>query len=451
MLMTKQSITSFRGFTVVELLIVIVVIAIIAAIVIVSYTGIQARAVETSMRSDLDSAASVLALDRKNTASYPATASAANGGKGLATSSDNVITYETRSDQYCISITNPKTNTQFRYRSSDQKTTEGNCEATVSTLVGTGTGGYLDGVGTAAQIRTPQRMTFSADGTLYLADFGNHRIRTVSPNGTVATLAGLGTSGYVNGTNMAARFYGPAGVAFGPDDTLYVVDMYNYRIRAIAPGGGVSLLAGSGSATFANGTGASASFNAPSGIAVDSSGIIYVTDRGNNRIRAITPAGVASTYAGTGTAGSANGARLSAQFNSPSDIAIGPDGTFYITDWGTHSVRTISPAGVVGKLAGTGIAGTTNGAGTAAQFQLPEGIAVDSKGTVYVADTANNLVRMITPAGVVSTLAGTGVSGSADGKGSAAQFRAPHGIAVGPDGAIYVSEASGHRIRKIQW
>ncbi len=450
--MIKHSTNPSRGFTVVELLIVIIVIAIIATIVAVAYNGIQARAVETSMRSDLDAAASVLTLDRKNGTSYPSSASAANGGKGLLTSPDNVIAYETRSDRYCLTITNSKTNTQFRYRSSDQKIAEGNCEATVSTFVGSGTGGNTDGTGIAALVRTPQRMTINPeDGTLYLADFGNHRIRTITPGGVVTTLAGLGTTGYTNGTNAAAQFYGPAGVALGPNGTLYVADMYNYRIRTIAPGGGVSLLAGSGSATFANGTGAAASFNAPSGITVDSSGTLYVADRGNNRIRAITPAGAVTTYAGTGTAGSTNGAKLSAQFSTPSDIAIGPDGTFYITDWGTHSIRTISPAGVVAKLAGTGTAGTTNGAGASAQFQYPEGIAVDAKGTVYVADTANHLVRMITPAGVVSTLAGTGVSGSTDGKGSTAQFRSPHGIAVDADGVVYVSEASGHRIRKIEW
>ncbi|MEO5948894.1 MAG: prepilin-type N-terminal cleavage/methylation domain-containing protein [Candidatus Saccharimonas sp.] len=201
-------------------------------------------------------------------------------------------------------------------------------------------------------------------------------------------------------------------------------------------GGGVTTLAGS--------------FNAPYGVATDSADNIYVADYGNNRIRKITQAGIDTVLAGTGVSGFANGAGVSAQFNHPQNLDVDSAGNVYVADYGNNRIRKITPAGVVSTLAGSGVAGFADGAGGSAQFNYPGGIAVDSSGIVYVADKSNHRIRKITSAGVVSTLAGSGVAGFADGAGGSAQFYNPSGVAVDSSGNIYVADRFNNRIRKIQ-
>ena len=184
------------------------------------------------------------------------------------------------------------------------------------------------------------------------------------------------------------------------------------------------------------------------GLAVDASGNIYVGDRGNNVILKISSAGVVSTFAGNGSAGSANGPAASASFNVPLALALDSAGNLYVIDQ-INLIRKITPAGVVSTLAGSVATGTANGVGTAASFNSPSGIAVDASGNVYVADTGNNLIRMITPAGVVTTLAGSGAAGFANGTGTAASFNFPSGVAVDQSGNVYVADEDNNAIRKI--
>jgi len=319
----------------------------------------------------------------------------------------------------------------------------------VSSLAGTSTAGYVDGTGTAARFSAPQGIAVDSNGNIYVADTGNNRIRKITAEGVVTSLAGTSTAGYADGTGTAARFSAPQGIAIDSSGNIYVADTGNNRIRKVTPAGVVTSLAGTSTAGYADGTGTAARFSAPQGIAVDSSGNIYVADTGNNRIRKVTPTGVVTTLAGTSTAGYANGTGTAARFNLPQGIAVDNNGNIYVADTGNNRIRKITPAGVVTSLAGTLAAGYANGTGTTARFSAPQGIAVDSNGNVYVADTGNNRIRKITAGGVVSSLAGTSTAGYIDGTGTAARFSAPQGIAINADGISYVTDSDNNRIRKI--
>jgi sugar lactone lactonase YvrE len=201
----------------------------------------------------------------------------------------------------------------------------------------------------------------------------------------------------------------------------------------------------------ADGTGAAARFNGPSGVAVDGAGNVFVADNGNNTIRKVTPSGVVTTLAGTaGSYGSADGTGAAARFCSPSGVAVDGAGNVFVAD-GNNTIRKITPSGVVTTFAGTaGSYGSADGTGGAARFSSPEGVAVDGAGNVFVADTGNNTVRKITPAGVVTTLAGSAdSSGSADGTGAAARFNGPQGVAVDGSGNVFVADTGNNAIRKI--
>jgi serine/threonine protein kinase, bacterial len=290
----------------------------------------------------------------------------------------------------------------------------------------------------------------AANGTVYVADTNNNLIRQITPAGVVSTLAGSGSQGSANGTGLVASFNLPYGVAVAANGTIYVADRNNHLIRQITPAGVVSTLAGSGSQGSANGTGSAASFNSPCGVAVAANGTVYVADTNNNLIRQITPAGVVSTLAGSGSTGSANGTGSAASFNVPFGVAVAANGTVYVADTFNNRIRQITPAGVVSTLAGSGSYGNANGTGLAASFNTPCGVAVAANGTVYVADTNNNLIRQITPAGVVSTLAGSGSYSNDNAVGTSASFSAPGGVAVTADGTVYVADKGNRLVRVIK-
>jgi len=315
---------------------------------------------------------------------------------------------------------------------------------TVSTFAGS-TSGYADGTGTAAQFYLPVGVAVDALGNVYVADYNNHRIRKITPAGVVSTFAGS-TAGYIDGTGTAAQFYRPVGVAVDALGNVYVADYNNHRIRKITPAGVVSTFAGSAQG-YADGTGTAAQFNFPTGVAVDASGNVYVADRNNHKIRKITPAGVVTTVAGS-TAGYIDGTGTAAQFYSPGGVVVDSSSNIYVADLSNHKIRKITPAGVVTTVAGS-TAGYIDGTGTAARFNNPYNIALDSSGNKYVADLSNHKIRKITPAGVVTTVAG-GAQGYADGTGTAALFYNPIGVAVdNASGNIYVGDYNNNRIRKI--
>lgn len=315
----------------------------------------------------------------------------------------------------------------------------------VSTLAGSGSSGSADRTGNEASFNIPQDVAVDSVGNVYVADTQNNKIRKITSAGVVATLAGSGASGAVDGTGIAASFSYPQGVAVDSSGNVYVAEYY--KIRKITPAGAVTTLAGSGVPGSKDGTGAAASFFYPGGIAVDDIGNVYVADGSNNKIRKITPAGVVTTFAGSGVSGSEDGTGTEASFSYPGGVAVDKNENVYVADSRNHKIRKITPAGVVTTLAGSGRPGSRDG--TAASFFGPDGVAVDSSGDVYVVDSGNHKIRKITPAGVVTTLAGSGALGAVDGTGSAASFYVPLGVAVDSSGNMYVADPSNNLIRKI--
>ena len=326
---------------------------------------------------------------------------------------------------------------------------------TVSTFAGSaGQTGNTDATGAAARFSSPYGTATDSSGNVYVADYTNSTIRKITPAGVVTTFAGTaGLTGSTDATGAAARFKNPSGVATDSAGNVYVADFNNNAIRKITPAGVVTTLAGTAGTTGStDATGAAARFNYPSSLACDLAGNVYVVDEGNNTIRTITPAGVVTTLAGTaGQSGSTDATGAAARFSFPWGIACDSGGTLYVTDYSNDTIRKITPAGVVTTLAGTaGQVGSADGTGAAAQFWGPLCVAFDPSGTLYVTDSGNNTIRKVTAAGVVTTLSGTGaVSGSADGTGSVARFNLPSGIAIDPAGDLFVADRSSQTIREI--
>ncbi|MBC7921362.1 MAG: hypothetical protein H7Z75_09770 [Ferruginibacter sp.] len=318
----------------------------------------------------------------------------------------------------------------------------------VSTLAGGATAGFAEGTGGAAKFNDPGGLSVDASGHVYVADLRNHRIRKISPTGTVTNLAGGGTAGFADGTGEGAQFNGPSEMAMDAAGNLYVTDYFNNRIRKVTRTGVVTTLAGTGEPGYRDGPGAAAQFNRPENLAVDAAGNVYVTD--NHRLCKISPAGLVSTLAGSGTAGYVDGPATAARFDSPSGLAVDGAGNLLVADGFNHCIRRVTATGVVSTFVGNGKAGHADGSGLAARFELPSGLALDGSGNLYVADFGNGRIRKVTPSGVVSTLAGTNQAGDyRDGPlASAGMYRASS-IAVDAGGKVYVTNYQYHGVRKI--
>ena len=309
----------------------------------------------------------------------------------------------------------------------------------------------------ALQFTAAVSVVSDATGDLFVSDQGEHVIWMVSPTKQVTLLAGSqGFAGSADGQGSSAQFRNPGCLALDPAGNLVVADTGNHTIRRIAMDGTVTTLAGSpGLPGTADGMGALARFNAPYGIAVSGTGTVYIADSQNHTIRLMAMDGTVSTYAGTpGVSGQSNGSANSAQFDLPNGLALGPDGTLYVSDYGNSCIRVISPTAQVRTLAGqAGTVGYYDATGTAALFNLPVGIALDATGNVWVADTHNNAIRRITPAGVVNAMAGSGLAGNADGSGVLALFNFPCGITSISSGYLagnlVVADTSNHILRLV--
>lgn len=297
--------------------------------------------------------------------------------------------------------------------------------------------------------QSPASVALDQSGNVYVGDYGNHKIRKITPGGIVSTFAGSGVAGFADGTGAAAQFNSPSGLYVDATGNVYVADHGNHRIRKITPAGVVTTFAGSGTAGSANGTGTAAQFNGPYAMDADAAGNLYVADRYNHKIRKITPAGVVSNFAGSGTAGILDATGTSAQFSQPAGIAVDGSGNVFVADMANYRVRRITPAGGVTTFAGS-VAGFANGIGVAAQFFDLHGIAVDEFGNVYVGDRFNHRIRKITPAAVVTTYAGSGTAGLVDGVGTSAQFKNPQGLAIDKVRGIFVADVDNNKIRLIK-
>ena len=314
------------------------------------------------------------------------------------------------------------------------------------------TGGNNSGSDSSSSTVTffsPDDVAVDATGNIYVADYGNNIIRKITPAGLVTTLAGNGNIGATNGNGTLASFNGPSGLAVDATGNVYVADAGNNLIRKITPAGIVSTLAGTVVAADTSNTITNEPvFSGPSGVAVDASGNVYVADAGNNRICVINQAGAVSTLAGKGNSGATDGAGASATFNNPTGVAVDLTGNVFVADFLNNRIRKITPGGLVSTLAGDTV-GHSDGIGAVASFYFPNSLAVDASGTVYVTDDANNLIRKIAPDGTVTTIAGNGNAGSANGLGTAASFNDPSGIAIDNMGNLFVADANNNLIRKI--
>jgi sugar lactone lactonase YvrE len=352
---------------------------------------------------------------------------------------------------------------------------------TFTTLAGNSGTGSADGTGSQARFNQPWGLAADRAGNVYVSDYNNFTIRKISSAGIVTILAGSpGISGNADGTANTGLFggcgsdfffgtfcRGPEGVAVDPAGNVYVADSPNQTIRKVTPGGVVTTLAGlplndlawpSGSVFPPNigatdGMGTAARFDGPSGLAADPFGNVLVADTGNHLVRKITPDGFVTTLAGMAfTAGSIDGTNSTARFNYPQGVAADTAGNVYVADTGNDTIRKITPSGIVTTLAGSpGKPGNADGVGSAASFNGPWGLAVDDAGNILVADTGNGTIRKITPAGSVTTLAGcaTCPTGSADGTGGVARFNNPSGIGVDGNGNIYVADQYNNSVRRL--
>ncbi len=318
----------------------------------------------------------------------------------------------------------------------------------VTTFAGTGLMGSIDGTGTVASFSNLMGVTVDTGGNVYVADSHNNLIRKITRDGVVTTLAGSGAVGSADGKGAAASFFNPAGVAADKSGNIFVADTHNNLIRKISPDGVVTTIAGrrAGSADTS-----SVKFDGPAGIAVDTTGNLYATDWANDMIRKISPAGIVTNIAGSGKPGSMDGTGSAASFYLPWGIAVDAHNNVYVADSYNNMIRKINPNGIVTTLAGKKAKGSADGKDTSASFLHPAGIALDKEGNLYVADVGNNKIRKVSPGGVVTTFAGSGERGSANGSSASASFYRPYGVVVDKDGTVYIADYENNLVRKISF
>ena len=325
----------------------------------------------------------------------------------------------------------------------------------ITTVAGNGTPGFSgdNGPATSAQLSGPWGVAVDSAGNLYIADTYNSRIRKVT-NGAITTVAGNGTQSFSgdNGPATSAQLYGSHGVAAGPDGSVYIADSSNNRIRKVS-NSVITTVAGTGTAGFSgdNGPAISAQLTDPEGVAVDSAGNLYIADTGYSRVRKVAN-GVITTVAGGGATLGDNGPATSAQLYSPKGVAVDSAGNLYIADTYNQRIRKVSN-GVITTVAGTGTHGPSSGdnsPATSASLFSPTGVAVDSAGNLYIADTGNSRVRKVSN-GVITTVAGTGGYGFSgdNGLATSAEVFNPEGIAVDAAGNLSIADTLDNRIRKV--
>ena len=328
-------------------------------------------------------------------------------------------------------------------------------------MAGTGVQGSSGdgGASTSAQCNYPDGVSVDISGNVYIADTFNNKIRKVTSTGIITTIAGTGTAGSTGdgGAATSAQLGYPQGVSVDISGKVYIADRNNNKIRKVTSTGIITTIAGTGvgGANGVGGAATSAQLNNPFAVAVDISGNVYIADYWNYQIRKVTIAGILTTIAGTFSPGSTGdgGAATNAQLNGPSWVSVDISGNVYIADSGNNKIRKVTNTGIITTIAGTGATGSSGdfGAATSAQLNNPWGVSVDISGNVYIADTDKNKIRMVTSTGFIITFAGTGATGSSGDGGAAtsAQLNSPAGVSVDISGNLYIADYANSKIRVV--
>jgi sugar lactone lactonase YvrE len=331
----------------------------------------------------------------------------------------------------------------------------------ISTLAGNGTGGYSGDAGqaTAAELSRCAGVAVDAAGNVYVADFGNSRIRMINTSGTISTFAGNGTPGYSGdaGQATAAEINEAFGVGVDVSGNVYIADYMNNRIRKVNTSGIISTIAGNGTGGYSGdgGQATAAEINNSIDAETDGSGNVYIADYRNNRIRKINTSGIITTLAGNGTSGFSGdgGQATAAEINSPGGVSVDGSGNVYFADEGNNRVRKVNTLGIISTIGGNGTANYSGDGGqaTAAELSAPYDVSLDATGNVYIADLSNSRIRMINTSGTISTFAGNGVAGfSGDGgQATAAEVQFPSSVTVDMSGNIYIGDENNNRVRKV--
>lgn len=331
----------------------------------------------------------------------------------------------------------------------------------ITTIAGTGTAAFFGdgGPATNAAINRPFGVAADATGNIYFADRGNSRVRWVTASGTITTIAGTDSAGY-NGEGLAAtsaKLNDPTGVTVDAVGVVYIADKGNHRVRVITPATSrLNTVAGDGTAGYSGDGGAAtaARLNQPRCVVTDAARDVYIADQGNNRVRKVDMStGIITTIAGTGTAGFSGdgGPATAAQLNGPYGLAMDAADNLYICDVDNQRIRKVTPAGIITTVAGSGTAGYSGdwGPATSAQLNEPIGVAIDAEGGIIIADGWNNRVRKVDPSGLIYTIAGTGTAGYSGDGGAAisAQLNNPYGVCAAPNGNVVISDYTNNRLR----
>ena len=331
----------------------------------------------------------------------------------------------------------------------------------IATVAGDGVPGFNGdgGAATAAELYYPSGVAVDGAGNLFIGDYQNNRVRKVTPAGAIGTVAGNGARGFGGdgGPATAAELYFPSGVAVDAAGNLFIADTNNCRIRKVTAAGTISTVAGNGTRGYSGdfGPATAAELYFPSGVAVDGAGNLFIGDTNNSVIRKVTPEGIITTVAGNGTRGFGGdgGPATAAELYAPSGVAVDGTGNLYIADTTNSRIRIVTPAGTIATVAGNGVYAFGGDGGPAIQAELysPRWVAADVAGNLYIADTNNSRIRVVTPTGAIGTVAGNGAAGfSGDGGPAAlAELSAPSGIALDGAGDLFVADEANNRVREM--